>query len=115
MINFTSIAWDATNMVAALGGDGVTSITATEETFGFGGDPINQEVAMHIRHEMAISGNTLHVYAWRCMSESGFSMPFGQDEHQFEYSFKCLRSEADWGQTLLPRKEQLIRVYRDIS
>ena len=116
MVNFTSIAWDVDNFARALGGSSdVTAATATAESFGFGGDPINQEVGMRIAHEMAITGNTIQVYVWRAMSESGFTIPFGQDEHQFEFSFKVLRSEKDWAGTDLDRKKQLILVERELQ
>ena len=115
MVNFTSIAWDFTNFTYALGGIGVTSSAATNETFGFGGDPINQELGIRIQHEMAVTGNTINIYVWKAMSESGFSMPFGQDEHQFEFSFKVLRSAYNWTGGSLPKKEQLIKVGRQTS
>ena len=114
MVNFTSIAWDVDNFSYALGGIGVTTATATSESFGFGGDPINQEVGIRIQHEMAVTGDTIQVYVWRAMSESGFTIPFGQDEHQFEFSFKVLRSEKDWAGTDLHRKKQLVMVEREL-
>ena len=115
MLNFTSIAWDYNNFANALGGVGVTTSSSTHEVFGFGGDPINQELGIRIQHEMAITGNTINIYVWRAMSESGFSIPFGQDEHQFEFSFKVLRAEHRWDGVELDRKKQLVRVSRQIS
>lgn len=116
MINFTSIAWDVDNFARALGGSSdVTTATATAESFGFGGDPINQSVGIRIAHEMAVSSDTINVFVWKAMSESGFTIPFGQDEHQFEFSFKVLRSEFDWRGTPLDRKKQLILVERELQ
>lgn len=115
MLNFTSIAWNMDNFSNALGGIGVTTSTSSFETFGFGGDPINQELGIRIEHEMAITGNTINVYVWRAMSESGFTIPFGQDEHQFEFSFKVLRSEHTWSGSPLAKKQQLVRVERQTS
>lgn len=114
MVNFTSIAWDVDNFAKALGGRTATvTVSTSAESFGFGGDPINQEVGIRIQHEMAITGDTIQVYVWRAMSESGFTIPFGQDEHQFEFSFKVLRSEKNWAGTDLDRKKQLILVERE--
>ncbi|MGI9554804.1 MAG: hypothetical protein ACR2M6_02415 [Vampirovibrionia bacterium] len=114
MVNFTSIAWDVDNFARALGGQSnVTAATATVESFGFGGDPINQEIGIRVQHEMAVTGNTINVFVWRAMSESGFTIPFGQDEHQFEFSFKVLRSEYDWRGTSIARQKQLILVERE--
>lgn len=110
MINFTSIQWDFDNFVFALGA-GVTTSGGTS-TFAFGGDPINILTALHIEHEMAVTGNTLNIYAWKCQSESGFSLPLGQDEHQFEFSFNVLRADTDWQNNALPPEQQLLKLER---
>ena len=113
-IGFTSIEWDVTNFARASGGrvaDVVVTASPGTSYFGFGGDPINDTLGMLIQHEQAIKGYTMLIYAWKVMSESGFSIPFGQDEHQFEYKFKVLRSEKDWsGSTDLDSKQQLMKV-----
>ncbi len=111
MINFTSIQWNFENFRFALGA-GVTAGPADALTFSFGGDPINILTAVHIEHEMAVTGNTLDIYAWKCQSESGFSIPLGQDEHQFEFSFTVLRADTDWNDVTLPKEQQLLRMKR---
>jgi hypothetical protein len=116
MIGFTSIQWSVTNFARATGGrvaDVVSYDTTAVSTFGFGGDPINDKLSMWIQHQQAINNYTMNVYAWQVMSESGFSIPFGQDEHQFEYSFKVLRSADEWSGAALDPKQQLIRVAID--
>lgn len=111
MVNLTGIEWDYTNFAYALGA-GATTTSASEETFAFGGDPILTEIALHIEHYMAVSGNTLNVYVWKAVSEGGLTLPLGQDEHQFEYSLMALRSASDWGGTSLGAKEQLLKIVR---
>lgn len=111
MINFTSIEWDYDNFVFALGA-GVTTNGGGVETFSFGGDPINVLTAIHIEHEMAVTGNTLNIYAWKAQSESGFSLPLTQDEHQFEFSFTVLRAKDSWDGASLPAEQQLIKIER---
>jgi hypothetical protein len=107
----SSIEWDFTNLSYALGG-GVTTVTGTEETFAFGGEPAITQVAIHIRHYMAVSGNTMNVYMWTAQSNTGVAPQFGQDEHAFEYGFTAIRSTQDWAGATLPETEQLVKFER---
>ena len=112
MINFTSIEYDFENFVFALGA-GATSNPAGQSLFAFGGNPLNTECAIFIEHKMASSGNTLNIYAWKCQSESGFSIPLtATEEHSFEFSFQVLNSVYDWQGQALPAEEGLIRLQR---
>jgi hypothetical protein len=113
MVKVTGIEWDYENFARGLGA-GVTTSSASEETFAFGGDPILTEMALHIQHYMAVSGNTLNVYIWKAVSEGGLTLPLGQDEHSFEYSLMALRSDTDWGGTSLPGAEQLMKIVREL-
>lgn len=113
-IKFSSIAWNFDNFSRALGA-GTTSIVGDESTFAFGGNPLNTFAAMTVRHQMAVTGDTLYLYVWKAQSESGFSLPFGADEHSFEFSFKAIRAITDWGGTNLGTDEQLIRFARETA
>ena len=113
MVKLTGIEWDYTNFARSLGA-GVTTASASEETFAMGGDPILTEIALNIKHVMAVTGNTLDVYIWKAVSEGGLTIPFGQDEHQFEFSFMALRVSEDWGGTSLPIKERLMKIVRTL-
>ncbi len=116
MINFTSIEWNFDNFVFALGAGVTTATAALSQTFGFGGDPLNTECAILIEHEMASSGDSLEVYAWKCQSESGFAIPFtAQEEHKFEFGFTVLNSTQDWRANILGDKESLIRMKRNFT
>lgn len=129
VINFTSIQWDFNNFAFALGAgqtnpassfDPVISGSATgvrensENYFQFGGNPENTYVAMGIQHQMAsqASSNTINIYAWKCQSESGLSLPLGSDEHSFDMSFTVLRSDYDWSGRALANDSQLISIQR---
>lgn len=111
MVKITGIEWDFDNFNYALGA-GVTTSTGSEKTFTFGGDPIVQNVALHIEHYMAASGNTLNVYVWKATSEGGLTLPLGQDEHQFEYNFTALAADTDWAGTALANQEKLLKLER---
>lgn len=113
MVKFTGIEWDFANFAYSLGA-GVTTSSASEETFAFGGDPTVTEIAIDIRHYMAVSGNTLNLYVWKAVAEGGLNIPMGQDEHQFEFSLMALRSATDWGGTSLDRTQQLAKIVRTL-
>ena len=109
----TGIEWNYLNFAASLGA-GVTTVSGSNETFSFGGDPLVTRQAMHIQHYMAQSGNTLNVYIWEAVSEGGLTMPFGQDEHMFELSFIAQRVADDWAGASLPATQQLFKIDRQL-
>lgn len=116
-LSFTSIEWNFRNFRLALGA-GVTSDPSggtgtTMQAFKFGGDPLNVLTSIHIQHEMAVTGGTLHIKGWKCQSAGGFNIPMGADEHQYEFSFNVLRSSLDWAKTTLAYNEQLISIERE--
>ena len=121
-IIFSSIQWDFTNFKKALGSGNVTDAVSADLTgstcfieFSFGGDPLNEFTAIMIEHQMSVSSNTLWIYGWKCQSESGFTVPFGQDEHTFEYNFNTLRSTKDWGGIDLTENGYLVAMRRHLT
>ena len=113
MINFTSIEWDFDNFIFALGAGTTTAAANNSYCFSFGGNPLNTECAIQIEHKMASSGDTLEIYAWKCQSESGFSIPLtATEEHQFEFAFTVLNSTKDWFNQPLGAEEGLIKMKR---
>ena len=120
-IIFSSIQWDFTNFKKALGSGNVSAVDSGDFTascfieFSFGGDPLNEFTAIMIEHQMAVSSNTLWIYGLKCQSERGFSVPFGQDEHTFEYNFNTLRSTKDWGAQDLTENGYLVAMRRSMQ
>ena len=110
-ISFTSIEWDLVRFAEVFSA-GVTTSTASEVTVGYGGDPIVRSVAIHLQHQMAVTGNTMNCYVWKAVSDTSLSIPLGADEHSFEMTFKAQRSGTDWGGSSLTYKEQLIKFER---
>lgn len=113
MLKVTGIQWDFDNFARALGA-GTTTVSGSAETFSWGGDPIVTQCALHVQHYMAVTGNTMNVYVWKATSESGLSLPFGQDEHAFEYSYTALRTATDWGGGTLAPRVQLLKIDRTL-
>tara|TARA_R110000824_G_scaffold344465_1_gene531072 strand:+ start:129 stop:620 length:492 start_codon:yes stop_codon:yes gene_type:complete len=114
MVNFTSIEWDFENFAKMLGA-GATTVSASASTLAFGGDPLVSGVAIHIEHQMAVTGQTMNVYVWKAVSEGGLSAPMGADEHSFEASFKAQRSATSWGGDALEYRQQLVKFVRDLA
>jgi len=108
MCKFTSIEWDWTRLAWALG-SGVTTSGGGSDTFSWGGDPLLTTLAIHIQHQMPVSGNTLNVYVWKAVTETPPSLPFGHDEHAFELSFKAQRAATDWNGASLAYTSQLVQ------
>lgn len=114
MVKITGIEWDFENFLYALGA-GTTTVSGAEKTFSFGGDPIVTQVALHVQHYMASSGNTMNVYVWKASSEGGLTLPLGQDEHSFEYNFTALAADTAWdGVTALDNKSKLLKIVREL-
>ena len=111
MVSVSSIEWDFTNFMRAIGA-GVTTSGAGVDTYSYGGDPLVTTVALHIQHQMAVSGNTLNAYVWKAVAEAGYSIAMGADEHTFEYKWKAQRSTTDWNAVALPSNEQLVKLER---
>jgi hypothetical protein len=114
MVTLSSIEWDFDNIARAIGAGVTTEVSGVSKTYAFGGEPLVTAVALNIEHQMAVTGNTLNLYVWKAVSESGVTLPFGADEHTFEYKFKAQRSGTDWGANPLPSSEQLIKVVRTL-
>ena len=113
-IRASSIEWNFDNLTYGLG-SGITSATATEETFEWGGDPFVNEVALRIEHQMAVTGNTLYANVWKASAEAGFSFQFGHDEHKFDYSWEAISSTTNWAGSALSQKSQLFQLVREIA
>tara|TARA_Y100000593_G_scaffold95131_1_gene200487 strand:- start:28642 stop:29217 length:576 start_codon:yes stop_codon:yes gene_type:complete len=117
-LSFSSLEWNMQIFRKALGaghvGNSVDSAYgATGETFSFGGDPTPVEVALTVIHSMGVASHTIHLDMWRACSEAGFSIPFGQDEHSFEFKFVALATSTDWaGANLDTNNENLFRISR---
>jgi len=110
-VSLTSIEWDFENFALALAA-GVTTVSGSAKTLSWGGDPLVDAVALHVQHQMAVTGNTMNAYVWKAYSETGITVPLGMEEHSFELTFKAMRSATDWSGASLPYTEQLIKFNR---
>ena len=115
IVTVSGIEWNFDNFLYGLGA-GTTTVSASEETFTFGGEPAVDEVAIHIQHQMGYAvGTTMNLYIWRAASEAGFTMPFSHDEHTFEYKWSALRSTTNWASVALASGAQLFHAQRQLT
>lgn len=106
-----TIEWNLTNLAYALG-TGVTSSSASQDTFAFGADPDTSEVAVHVRHSLP-SGHTISIYMWRAQPTGEWNMSMAQDElHTFPFSFKALQATTAWDGSALEVGQQLFKIVR---
>ncbi len=110
-VTCNTIEWNLVNLALALG-SGVTTSDASTDSFSFGADPANDEVAVHIQHALP-SGHTVSIYMWRAQPSGEWSMSMSQDTlHTFPYSFKALQATTDWEGNALPAGQQLFKIVR---
>lgn len=111
-LEFAGIEWNLNTLPYAIGAGNTTSSGASD-TISFGGDPIVKQIAVHVQHEMAVSGHTLDVYVWKAASmQDDLAIKLGADEHQFSRKYGALRSATDWAGGALPKTERLIKMVR---
>lgn len=115
MLKFGSIEWDLLSQWYRTLGSGITASAGSLDSISWGGDPLLTQVAIHVVHQMPVSGGTLNVHAWKCVPDAPPAMAFGHDEHSFDLAFKCQRAVADWNGTSLAYNEQLIEVTRQTA
>lgn len=112
MVKITGIEWDMNNIALGLGA-GVTSNTASVETFEWGGDPLATYVALQVQHQMGFAaGQTLNVNVWKAVTDSGIDISLGQDEHKFPFAYKAMRSSLNWAGGALTATKQLVLIQR---
>lgn len=109
MAKFKSIEWDFTRLAWAFGA-GVTTVSGSEKTLAWGGDPLVTTLAMHIQHQRPVTGTTLNFYVWKCVAETPPNIMLGHDEHSFDMAFKAQRAATGWDGGTLLYNQQLIKV-----
>ena len=77
--------------------------------FGFGGFLYVTPVAIKIVHEMPVDNN-LEIYIWKARGGAGFTMTFGDDPHEYSYTFNAIASVTDWAGNVLPADQQLLKM-----
>lgn len=111
-ITATGIEWDLLNLPIALG-SGVTTSSATLDTYAYGGDPNSSEAAISIQHALP-AGDTISIYVWRAAVLGDWTLTMAQDElHTFPFSFVGLVATQNWGGETLAVGQQLFRIHRE--
>lgn len=113
-VSWQGIEWNQTQWQYAIGA-GNTYSSASIQTWGFGGDPIVETVALKIQHYMAKAGDTLTVNVWKARGDGPISFGFSAEEHKFANSYQAMRSATNWAGGNLAYDEQLVQVVRQLT
>ena len=111
-VKITGIEWNLMELPIALGA-GVTTSSASQDTFAFGGSPTTTALAAKIVHSMP-SGHTISIYVWQANISGSWQLKMAQDTlHDFPYTFKALVATVAWdGVTALGAGSQLFKIVR---
>lgn len=91
-------------------GAGVTTSSASEESYSLGGDPAVTTCALFVRHEM-LNGHTLNIYLWKAEGRSdGMQTVFNMSPTTFPMKFRALHAATDWAGTATNSKGQLFKM-----
>ena len=107
-LTVNGIEWHMDRLVQALGA-GVTSTIGALDTLEFGGDINMAELALLFQHQLP-NGATVSVDIWKVSPAGEFTLTFGDDLHEFPYSFKGLDEDNRWDGTVIAGNQRLMRI-----
>ncbi len=107
-LDVVGLEWNLDNLRYAIGA-GVVSTSGDETTFGFGGDMEITEASLKFVHQMP-AGGTVEINIWKAQSAGEMTLTFGNDPHEFPYSFVALDSDTDWAGSSLDSKAKLVKI-----
>ena len=106
VLNVAGMEWNLPNLAKALGGGAVTGTTSLK----LGGDMDMSSVAVLFQHRTP-AGDTIHIRLWKANGSGEMSTTFGNDLHNFPYSFEAIVGASDWSGSALADKEKLMQIY----
>lgn len=109
ILTVTGIQWNFDNFAKALGA-GVT----TANDFEFGGSMEVENLALQFVHKNP-AGHTHTLMIYLANGQGTLTIPFGDDIHEFEYSFAALATETNWNGAALAIGKQLFRIKRETT
>jgi len=112
-LTVTGIEWNLENLTYALGA-GVTTAGLDYRELAFGGDLMIREAAVRFKHEMP-NGDVLWIDIWRAQGAGEITITFGEDLHEFPFSFSALDTDSNWAGQALPENGKLFRIRRELA
>ena len=109
-LTVTGIEWNIQNLQYALGA-GELTLGAAEDNMGFGGDMSVDNVAVRTVHSMP-NGHTIELYLWKAQGGGEINIAFGDDLHEFPYTFKAIHAGSDWAGATLADNRSLYKIRR---
>jgi len=104
------IEWNLPRLADALGA-GVTTTSALEDTLEFGGDMSIAQKSLKFVHRTP-AGHTVEVYFWVAEGTGELAITFGDDIHEFPFTFQARRATTDWNGAALTETKQLFKIRR---
>jgi len=109
-LTVTGIEWNLDRLADVLGA-GVTTSSVAEDTIAFGGDMSIAQKALKFVHRTP-AGTTIEVYLWAVEGSGEVAVTFGDDIHEFPYTFLARRATTDWAGNSLSTTRQLFKIRR---
>jgi hypothetical protein len=109
-LTVTGIEWNVQNLQYALGA-GELTLAAGEDDLEFGGDLNVDNIAIKTVHSMP-TGHTIEVYLWKAQGGGEITVTFGDELHEFPYTFKALHAGSDWAGGTLADNKSLFKIRR---
>lgn len=97
-------------------GSGAYTTTASEHIYTFGGEPLPDDYAIHIRNVLPKSGYTQDWYIWEANGDGNLSYTMSSaEEHKVPATFQATRVTTDWAGNALASGAQLFKAVTTIS
>ena len=107
-MSVTGIEWNLDNLAQFLGVD-ITTSTPSLEQLDFGGLMSLNAVSLKFVHQTP-EGHTIEVDVWRAQGSGEIEISFGDDVHEFPYTFNAIESDTDWSGNSLTAGQRLCRI-----
>lgn len=115
MLSFNSVEWDLTRLANAIG-SGVTTVSGSEETLSWGGDPTVKAFSVQVEHAMAAAAHTMFYDVWKMVAEGGQEIVLGSgDRHTFPTVYRAQRVDVNWASVALAKTSTLLRMRRQLT
>jgi hypothetical protein len=107
-LQFTGLEWNLDHLQKLLGAGRLTNPGAAT-AMGFGGDINFSQVAVRYVHQLP-GGQTAECKIWKGLGMGEMQLNFGEDLHEFGYTFQAIDSATRWDGTANQSDERLLRI-----
>ena len=113
-LTVNGIEWNLDRLIDVLGTGTTSALSASQTAYSFGGDINMSNRAVRFAHTMP-NDDVIYVDLWSANGGGEITVSFGDDLHEFPYTFQALDSSLDWGGAALGATARLFRIVRDTT